>query len=82
MSSKQNNSFILSVGFNPPDETQRELLLYLMMTSCDLSDQVKPFDSASAAAVSKLSIFSCVNYAAPIHQRRTFFHSKGHSHMT
>ena len=38
-------------GFNPIDACQRELLLYLMMTSCDLSDQVKPFDSASKAAV-------------------------------
>ncbi|XP_028406740.1 cGMP-dependent 3',5'-cyclic phosphodiesterase-like isoform X2 [Dendronephthya gigantea] len=38
------------LGFSPSDQTQRELLLYLMMTSCDLSDQVKPFDSASAAA--------------------------------
>lgn len=43
--------WLLSVGFNPSDIAQRELLLYLMMTSCDLSDQVKPFDSASTAAV-------------------------------
>jgi hypothetical protein len=28
-----------------------------MMTSCDLSDQVKPFDSASAAAVREFNIF-------------------------
>ncbi|XP_046854037.1 cGMP-dependent 3',5'-cyclic phosphodiesterase-like isoform X2 [Xenia sp. Carnegie-2017] len=41
---------IAQVGFNPSDVAQRELLLYLMMTSCDLSDQVKPFDSASTAA--------------------------------
>jgi hypothetical protein len=49
--------FAILVGFNPSDETQRELLLYLMMTSCDLSDQVKPFDSASAAAVMGFNVF-------------------------
>ena len=42
---------LILVGFNPADAAQRELILYLMMTSCDLSDQVKPFDSASKAAV-------------------------------
>ena len=44
--------FIISEGFNKNSPKDHNLLLCLLMTASDLSDQTKPWDSTKHIAVS------------------------------
>jgi len=58
---------VLSDGFNRSNTEHRSLLLGLLMTACDLSDQTKSFmNSKSIAVCTALSNKELINYSTNI----------------
>ena len=56
------DAMISSGGYDPSLRRHRDLLLSLLMTACDLSDQAKDWENSKNTAVSWLSNCQCQLY--------------------